>query len=272
MPADESLVRYYDSLSRYMRLTSPGGAGMHRLLAVPDGGAPSGAMVDERVAAALADLARPRVLDAGCGLGGTSFALAERLQATVEGITLSPVQARLANAEAARRGLADRCRFLVRSYDDPASADFDAVVAIESLIHSADLPRSLTALAGALRPGGRLVIVDDMPGGPATGRVAEAFAEFRRYWLCPEPRSFAQYGRLLADAGLQVEHDEDLTARVRPKPLGRLARLALANRVARLLLPVPAVRRVLDGHLGGIALERLYHWGFMQYRLLVARR
>ena len=50
------------------------------------------------------------ILDAGCGVGGTLFALlAERR--TGVGLTLSERQLALAQAEASRRGLAGRCQF-----------------------------------------------------------------------------------------------------------------------------------------------------------------
>src|SRR5256885_1436350 len=54
-----------------------------------------------------------RVLDVGCGLGGSSLWLAENLDCEVIGLTLSPVQAKSATARAARRNLSGRVRFRV---------------------------------------------------------------------------------------------------------------------------------------------------------------
>ena len=57
-----------------------------------------------------------RVLDIGCGWGGLSLYLAERLSAHVTGITLAVEQLEVANGRAAEAGLADRVRFELRDY------------------------------------------------------------------------------------------------------------------------------------------------------------
>jgi len=57
-----------------------------------------------------------RVLDIGCGWGGLSLYLAERLGAQVTGITLAVEQLQVANARAAQAQLADRVRFELRDY------------------------------------------------------------------------------------------------------------------------------------------------------------
>src|SRR4029453_12219333 len=100
---------------------------------------------------ALADLRNPRVLDAGCGLGGTTFYLHADRGGRYDGITLSADQRARAEREALRRGVADACRFHVRSYDDDLRAlapdGVDLVIAIESLAHAPDPPRPLAHLA-----------------------------------------------------------------------------------------------------------------------------
>lgn len=49
-----------------------------------------------------------RVVDVGCGIGGSSRYLASKYGANCKGITLSPVQAQRANALAAAQGLANK--------------------------------------------------------------------------------------------------------------------------------------------------------------------
>jgi tocopherol O-methyltransferase len=56
-----------------------------------------------------------KVLDAGCGIGGSSRHIARKFGCTTTGITLSPYQANRANELAAEQGLKDQCTFQVNS-------------------------------------------------------------------------------------------------------------------------------------------------------------
>ena len=80
-----------------------------------------------------------------------------------DGLTLSPTQARQANADAARKGLGATARFHVRSFDAalPSPDPYALVFAIESLEHSPDLDATLGRLSRALLPGGVLVLLTD---------------------------------------------------------------------------------------------------------------
>lgn len=49
-----------------------------------------------------------RIVDVGCGIGGSSRYLARKYGAQCKGITLSPVQAERANALALSQGLSDQ--------------------------------------------------------------------------------------------------------------------------------------------------------------------
>ena len=129
----------------------------------------------------------PHVIDAGCGSGGTIFFLKSRLGGEYDGLTLSPVQRGRATREARRRNQAASCRFHLRSYDsdlsDIARGGVDLIVAIESLAHSHDASRTIGNLARALAVGGRLVVVDDVPGEALADDDAD-FAAFREGWHC----------------------------------------------------------------------------------------
>ncbi|RYR59069.1 hypothetical protein Ahy_A05g024910 isoform B [Arachis hypogaea] len=50
-----------------------------------------------------------KIVDVGCGIGGSSRYLTQKFGATAVGITLSPVQVQRANALAAAQGLANKC-------------------------------------------------------------------------------------------------------------------------------------------------------------------
>ncbi len=262
----------YDWLSRYVQLANwraygdrYAGLTMHKPLAV--GGTSA---VNDRLFAAAALAHGARLLDAGCGFGGTIFAFHERLGGPCDGLTLSRVQQRVATREARRRGIANDCRFFLRSFDAPIAVRYDAIVAIETLVHSPDFARSLSNLAGALGPRGALLIVEDIPSDAIDGtHDAELLA---RHWSCPHLPTEQDYRQGFAREGLTIEHEEDLTPLVRGRDVATID--SLEARYARWYrrLPLPPARAVMAAYLGGLAIERLYAIGKLRYRLFVARR
>ena len=75
-----------------------------------------------------------RVLDIGCGWGGLAMYLAEAHGVTVDGLTLSQEQLRVARAECERRGLSDRVRFHLRDYREHADL-YDRIVSVGMFEH-----------------------------------------------------------------------------------------------------------------------------------------
>ena len=75
-----------------------------------------------------------RVLDIGCGWGGLSLYLADVLDASVTGLTLSAEQLYVARARAARAGLAERVRFQLCDYRD-VEGTFDRIVSVGMFEH-----------------------------------------------------------------------------------------------------------------------------------------
>ena len=282
-----SVARYYAWLSWFQDLargvshdTGQRTFTVHRQL-VADDGTRSGDVLHQRLLAALratADATTPDaldVLDAGCGLGGTVLFLHARLGGRYTGITLSGTQAARASAETVRRGVAEACRFVVRDYDadlrDLLPDGVDLVIAIESLAHAPDPAATIARLAARLRPGGRLLLVDDVPVD-ALAHDDPDFAGFRAGWLCPAIARESALTAAINAAELTVCHDDDLTPRVTARGAAALTALTAASRAATVLLrPTPA--GVLMGALhGGLRLEHLYRRRLVHYRLIVARR
>lgn len=273
------IAAYYDNLLRFLDVARRVGRGggtpygsTHRFLAGEGGDTTSPERLDWLVldAALAAGLPKaPQVLDAGCGTGGTMFRWHERVSGQYDGLTLSPEQQRRAQAEAARRGVAGNCRFHLYSYHDPLGGECDAVIAIESLAHSPNPAAAVTNLAKALAPGGLLLIVDDMPEGAAEPHM---LAAFKAGWQCPVLLTTAQYRDAIAAAGLELRHAQDLTPRLRPRPLWWLRVLISAFGLARALAPVPWLKDALGAIQGGFTLEALYRRRAMSYSFLVAVR
>jgi cyclopropane fatty-acyl-phospholipid synthase-like methyltransferase len=264
-----AVAAYYDALVHEVSAKGEDAFTVHRRLVGPYGMA-SARLVHDHLHAAIRPAPGARLLDAGSGLGGTSFDWHERVGGDTDGLTISRGQVARARAEAARRGLALHCRFHLMSYDADLRAlgGFDAVVAIESLAHAADPAATIANLAGALRPGGRLAIVDDLPAADLAADDRELVA-FRAGWLCAHSPREDEIAPLIARAGLTLVHEEDLTPLVARSTLADIEQRERAT-AARRAVCAPAFYRLLDGIRGGLMLERLYRRGVMRYRLIVA--
>jgi MPBQ/MSBQ methyltransferase len=102
-----------------------------------------------------------RVLDVGCGIGGTSRYLAKKFgtDAQVTGITLSPMQVKRAQQLALEQNLPN-AKFHVMdalAMDFPANS-FDLVWACESGEHMPDKKKYVEEMTRVLKPGGKIVI------------------------------------------------------------------------------------------------------------------
>jgi SAM-dependent methyltransferase len=277
-----NLGRYYDWLTRYERVGGWLGRTsgqptltLHRLLHTSRSDVLPADVVHHWIVGAVKSSPPLRTIDAGCGAGGTVLYLHAQLGGEYDGLTLSRAQWDRARAEARARGVSAACRFHVRSYDEkltdlvPTGADL--IVAIESLAHAENPPRTLQHLARSLAPGGRFVIVDDVPDDDLA-RDDSDFSGFRAGWGCPAILSHRQLLDALANAGLAIERQEDFTAGVRLRDRDAVERLVRLNRRMRGVTPWKPAAAVLDGLWGGLLLERLYHRRQMNYRAVVARR
>jgi cyclopropane fatty-acyl-phospholipid synthase-like methyltransferase len=155
-----------------------------------------------------------RVLDAGCGVGGTSMWLAAERGADVVGIAIVPDQIERARRYAAERGLDDRVRFEVADYLNTGfpSESFDVVVAQESVCHTPSKLAFLAECRRLLRPGGRLVMIDYIgTGAELSRRDRRLMNSWITGWAIQPLLEISSWGALAQHAGLALNETEDLT-------------------------------------------------------------
>lgn len=121
------------------------------------------------VHARLQEIPSARVLDAGCGTGNSTLAIARAYpNAIVQGLDADEASIHTAREKAAAAGFGDRVSFLLRDASSPDIADrFDLITAFET-VH--DMGRPVAALAqmrALLAPGGVVLVADE--------NVAESF-------------------------------------------------------------------------------------------------
>ena len=132
-----------------------------------------------------------RVLDVGCGIGGSARILARDYGFNVLGISISGAQVARATALTPPE-LSGRCRFAVMDALALELPDggFDGVWSVEAGPHMPDKQRYADELLRVLRPGGRLAVADWNRRDPADGvmnrRERWVMRQLLDQWAHPE--------------------------------------------------------------------------------------
>lgn len=155
-----------------------------------------------------------RLLDLGCGVGRPAVRVARASGADVTGVAISGRQVGRAAELSEREGVCERVRFQEADAMRLPFADgeFDAVLALESVMHMPSRATAFAEAARVLRPGGRFALTDMFERSPV--------AEHRRPVLdrClgmmfATLADLADYPALCRATGLRLVELADITDR-----------------------------------------------------------
>ncbi len=201
------------------------------------------------------------VADAGCGYGGFAVYVASQTPSIhVDGYTLSDVQQTVAQQVFARLHL-PQARVLLQSYDCLVRP-YDAIVAIESLGHAANVEATLHHWARHLRPGGLVVIIDEI-FRPEVVPEHQEIQQFMQFWRFSVLLQRARVEALVQAAGLHIAAWDILSERYH-----------VPNRpddACDHLLRAYQEQGAHPGYIGGILLEKFYNRGWVDYVLMVLK-
>jgi cyclopropane fatty-acyl-phospholipid synthase-like methyltransferase len=213
-----------------------------------------------------------RVLDAGCGVGGTSLWLAEEYDATVVGVNLVEDHVERARRYGRERHLGGQVRFEVADYTATGlpAGSFDVVWAQESACHASDKAAFAEEAARLLRPGGRLVMAEYLV---VPGREGSDDLRVLQDGWAMSLDTEDGWRRTFEGAGFADLDVDDISPKVR-RSLQRLARwCAVLGPVDAALQKIGARNSTQRGNVeGSMALWRAFEAGDWRYGIVTARR
>lgn len=173
-----------------------------------------------------------KILDAGCGIGGSAIWLAQNIGCSVTGITLVPHQVKQARRLASKYQLSDLTHFEIQDFTQtnfPANT-FDIVWATESTGHAPDKLKFITEAYRILKPQGRLVVADYYRTKKhLTPKQTTLMDQFLTGWILTNLPSINQYQNWLTNVGFIRIQTRNITRNILPfsKWLARTCKLLL---------------------------------------------
>lgn len=217
-----------------------------------------------------------RVLDAGCGYGGTAMWLAKNLGCEVVGLTVVPYQVRRGQKIAAERGISNKVSFHLQDYAHTSFSDssFSVVWGLESIVHAENKKDFIKEAYRLLKKDGRLIIAEytlrDTPS--LTDREKDIVTPWLKGWAMPDLQTAKEYRTLLDSVGFKNIKTHNITQRVQ-KSIYRLDKLQVFVPIAKFLTRIKLMSPEHYGNVaGGTAQSKALKMGLWQYTVIVAEK
>ncbi|MEY2700553.1 MAG: hypothetical protein RIQ52_1308 [Pseudomonadota bacterium] len=216
------------------------------------------------------------VLDAGCGIGGSSIWLAKHNGNRVTGITVSQEQVGHAQRNAKRHGVADRVQFEAQDFCHTRfpDASFDVVWAVESSCYAIDKRDFFREAYRLLKPGGTLVACD----GYVTRREFndeewQAVMDCLNGWAVPNLSSAEEFEQGMVECGFQDVQITEATRETLPSSR-RMYMTAVITRPMQTIMQALGLRKKAQtaNYKVAIAQWKLFNEGMVRYCVFTARK
>jgi len=154
-----------------------------------------------------------KVLDIGCGIGGTSIFLAREFDCDVTGITISPVQVARATERAA--DLRNPPRFLVDDANDiSVKGSFDILWSVEMIAHLNHRDQLFKRASELLEPGGKMCITDWWKAEGLSPEQEKKFILPIEKPMLSDLPTYSEYLSYIEKYGFRILYYEDISDKV----------------------------------------------------------
>ncbi len=190
---------------------------------------------------------RSRLLDAGCGIGGTCRFIARHFGSYIHGITLSETQLIKANKRAEREYLSDRVSFSKQDFTQTSFPDstFDGVYGIESVCHAIDKERFVREAYRILKRGGRIAVTDGFIVSEPEGKGKELYERLLWGWELPSLSTVQEFQDTLKERGFKNIKFFDHTSKIQKTK----KRVYIIGCLAYPIITMGAFLRILPKHM-----------------------
>ena len=157
------------------------------------------------------------VLDAGCGVGGAAFYLANNFGCKVTGITLSKNQLKIANDELQKSKLKDLVKFEIQDYTKTNFEDnsFDVIWACESVCHANPKIAFINEAIRILKPGGKLIICDYFLTPDGETDEKSYIKNWGNKWAVTDFIAQSTFSPALVENGFEIIENINVTRNIR---------------------------------------------------------
>lgn len=188
-----------------------------------------------------------KVLDAGCGVGGSALWLARNRKCFVRGISLNKTQVEKAILSAKGANVRN-VHFEQKDYlntDYPPSS-FDVIWGIESVCYANDKRVFLAEAFRLLKDNGRVIIADFFKAKDLEGHAAEQMKKFTSSWAINDFAVLEEFQQQAREVGFRTVNSENITAAIMPSA-------KKLNRAYFIGKPAAVLYRLLRGKLTSLA-------------------